>query len=201
MSFTVPSGQGAGQTVQFDQLRIEPIATPGRGNHNFEGRRYLLTWREDKNRRFTWQGARDYCSSNGMRVVSLNNPLKREHILRLVTSEGVSGIWTGGRVTPDKSFLDWENGASEPVRAGIHPWSTEGRNGRPQPDGFGTENCLAVLNNFFAVSTRARGNGEVHYSLASYCRMVSSTTTSAVNNAVQPSVKFDETEPDQRLPF
>merc|ERR1712226_173224 len=149
VSFTVPSGQSAGQTIQFDQLRIEPIATPGRGNHNFEGERYLLTWREG-NTRFTWQAAKQYCSSNGMRVVSLNNPLKREHILRLVRSEGVSGIWTGGRVTPDKTFLDWENGASEPVRAGFHPWSPQGRNGRPQPDGFGTENCVAVLNDFFA---------------------------------------------------
>ena len=148
VTFTVPSNQ----TFEFDQLRIEPIATPGRGNHNFEGQRFLLTWQEG-NDRLTWDQAREYCSTNGMRIVSLNNPIKREHILQLVRSEGVTGIWVGGRLTPDKTFLDWENGAAEPIRAGIHPWSPSGRNGRAQPDGFGTERCLAVLNNFFSVST------------------------------------------------
>ena len=144
VTFTVPSGQ----TFQFGQLNIEPIATPGRGNHNFQGQRYLLTWREG-NERFTWDQARDYCSSNGMRIVSLENPLKRAEVLRLVGAEGVSGIWLGGKITPDKLFLDWENGAVESIRAGVHPWSRQGRDGRPQPDGLGAENCLAVLNNFY----------------------------------------------------
>ena len=197
VSFTVPSGQTGAQTVQFDQLRIEPIATPGRGNHNFEGRRYLLTWREGNNR-FTWAQARDYCTSNGMRIVSLDSPLKREHILRLVRSEGIAGMWTGGRLTPDKTFLDWQNGASEPVRPGQHPWSPQGRNGRPQPDGFGTERCVAILSDFFAVS-RARGIAGVPNVLM--CRMASSTTISAVNIIVLPSVRFNKTEADQRLLF
>ena len=201
VTFTVPAGQTAGQTgagnVQFDQLRIEPIATPGRGNHNFEGRRYLLTWREGNNR-FSWAQARDYCTSNGMRIVSLDSPLKREHILRLVRSEGIAGMWTGGRLTPDKTFLDWQNGASEPVRPGQHPWSPQGRNGRPQPDGFGTERCVAILSDFFAVS-RARGIAGVPNVLM--CRMASSTTISAVNIIVQPSVRFNKTEADQRLLF
>ena len=30
----------------FGRLRLEPIATPGRGNHNFEGKTYLLSWKE-----------------------------------------------------------------------------------------------------------------------------------------------------------
>ena len=147
VSFTVPPSGDAGAFSA--PLRIEPIASPGRGNYNFEGERYLLTWREG-NLGFSWPQARDYCRENGMRIISLDSPIKREHFFRLLRSENVNFFWAGGRLTPDKEFLTWVNGAGQGINRGFHPWSSQGLRG-PQPDGLGAEDCLAVQNNFFSV--------------------------------------------------
>ena len=53
----------------------------------------------------------------------------------------------------DKRTLTWENGRREGISKGRFPWSTQGQRGR-QPDGpggssFGSENCLAILNNVY----------------------------------------------------
>ena len=85
-----------------------------------------------------------------MRIVSLNDPRKREHFLQLVFREGVEHFWTGGQLL-DEGLLSWDDGSSELIESGLHPWSNQGLNG-PQPDGRGGENCLAILNNFFNVS-------------------------------------------------
>ena len=47
--------------------------------------------------------------------------------------------------------LTWENGRSEGISKGRHPWSFTGSRGA-QPDGQGSEHCLAILNNFYNVS-------------------------------------------------
>ena len=187
MSFTVPSGQGAGQTVQFDQLRIEPIATPGRGNYNFQGRRYLLTWREGNNQ-FSWHQARNYCQENGMRIISLDSPIVREHFFRLVRTEGVEFFWTGGHISPDKQFVEWENGAGEGISQGFHPWSTEGLRGA-QPDGPPGEMCLAVLNNVFNVSCQDANLGLLVFYLL--LRTESSSMMLDVRTPNPRSVKLD----------
>ena len=101
----------------FGRLRIEPIATPGRGNHNFEGKTYLLSWKEGQNH-FSWTQARDWCKSNGMRIVSLDSPAKRDHFLGLTSSQGVEFFWTGGRLSSDKTELMWENGVKQPIARG-----------------------------------------------------------------------------------
>merc|ERR1712168_6910 len=145
VSFTVPP---SGDALSFSApLRIEPIATPGRGNYNYNGGRYLLTWREGNNG-FSWSQARNYCRDNGMRIISLDSPIKREHFLRLVRSENIDFFWAGGRLDHDKTFVSWVNGAGTGITRGFHPWSQGGNRG-PQPDGNGAEDCLAVQNNFF----------------------------------------------------
>ena len=59
-------------------------------------------------------------------------------------------IWTGGRLSGDKQRLSWANGVVESVVRGRHPWSHTGLRG-PQPDGRGSEHCLAILNNLYNV--------------------------------------------------
>ena len=59
-------------------------------------------------------------------------------------------FWSGGRLTPDKKTLLWLNGRQENISRGAAPWSDKGLRG-PQPDGQGTEDCLAVLNNIYQV--------------------------------------------------
>lgn len=83
-----------------------------------------------------------------MRIVSLDSSAKKEHFLQLVGSEGVTFMWAGGRISPDKRTLTWENGRRETIARGSHPWSFTGLRG-PQPDGQGSEDCLAILNNLY----------------------------------------------------
>ena len=78
------TGQNA---FSFGRLRIQPIATPGRGNHNFEGRSYLLSWREEGRPRYSWAQAREFCSSAGMRLLSLDTAAKLDHFLGLAATQ------------------------------------------------------------------------------------------------------------------
>jgi len=123
------------------------VSAGGQGNHVFQGRSYLLSWKEGQNH-FSWSQARSYCSRKGMRIVSLDSTAKKEHFLGLLASQGVTYMWTGGRISSDKRTLTWENGRGETITRGRHPWSFAGLRG-PQPDGQGSEDCLAILNNLY----------------------------------------------------
>eukprot|EP00090_Calanus_glacialis_P006424 TRINITY_DN15006_c0_g2_i1.p1 TRINITY_DN15006_c0_g2~~TRINITY_DN15006_c0_g2_i1.p1 ORF type:complete len:272 (+),score=47.87 TRINITY_DN15006_c0_g2_i1:82-897(+) len=150
-SFQAPSSP----TQTFQNNPIQPsrpnppqvAVQSGRGNHIFQGRSYLLSWKEGQNE-FSWSQARNYCSRKGMRIVSLDSSAKKEHFLQLVASEGVTFMWAGGRISSDKRTLTWENGRRETIARGSHPWSFTGLRG-PQPDGQGSEDCLAILNNLY----------------------------------------------------
>ena len=87
-----------------------------------------------------------------MRIVSLDSPAKRDHFFGLTSSQGVEFFWTGGQLSSDKSELMWPNGVKQSIARGVHPWSHAGLRGA-QPDGQGSEHCLAVLNNLYNVST------------------------------------------------
>ena len=68
-----------------------------------------------------------------------------------VAADGAPYFWAGGRLSGNKRSLTWENGRSESISRGRHPWSFTGSRGA-QPDGQGSEDCLAILNNFYNVS-------------------------------------------------
>ena len=133
----------------------QPAARPqqsssGGGNHVFQGSNYILSWREGRNS-FSWNAAKKYCSSRGMRMVSLDSRAKRDHFMQQVAADGSPYFWAGGRLSPDKRSVRWENGRSEGISKGRHPWSFTRSRGA-QPDGEGSEHCLAILNNFYNVS-------------------------------------------------
>ena len=86
-----------------------------------------------------------------MRMVSLDDPAKRDHFMQQVAADGAPYFWAGGRISGDKRNLSWENGRSQGISKGRHPWSFTGSRGA-QPDGRGSEDCLAILNNFYNVS-------------------------------------------------
>ena len=116
-----------------------------KGNYQFNGKSYLLTWRNHRNN-FDWNGGVQYCRSKGMKLISLDTKEKSEHFLRLVATDRAPYFWAGGRLSRDGRSLSWQNGKTESVSRGQHPWSFTGRTG-PQPDGG--EVCLAVLNNVY----------------------------------------------------
>ena len=120
--------------------------------HEWGGITYLLSWREGKDS-FTWDEAKSYCIIKGMIMVSLDNKDKRDHFLQLVEGDGVRAFWAGGEISKDETLLSWENGKIEDIVRGVEPWSFTGLRG-PQPDGLGSESCLAVLNNFYNVSLK-----------------------------------------------
>ena len=72
-----------------------------------------------------------------------------------VAADGAPYFWAGGRLSGNKRSLSWENGRSESISRGRHPWSFTGSRGA-QPDGQGSEDCLAILNNFYNVSILSR---------------------------------------------
>merc|ERR1711935_954006 len=90
-----------------------------------------------------------YCLSRGGRIISLDTREKIEHFLGVVSGPiGSSYFWTGGMLSEDKTKVHWDNGNIGAVVRGKHPWSFGGLRG-PQPDGIGSEDCVAVLNNFY----------------------------------------------------
>ena len=151
-------------------LPASPSRSQVKGNHEFQGKNYLLTWRMGRNN-FDWTGGVRFCQSQGMQLVSLDNKEKTEHFLRLLSTDRSPYFWSGGQVSRDSRTLTWPSGKSEPIARGQvgdlfcisllhddywsmiyfpslsqHPWSFTGRTG-PQPDGG--ERCLAVLNNTY----------------------------------------------------
>ena len=81
-------------------------------------------------------------------------PIFRDHFMQQVAADGAPYFWAGGRISSDKRSLSWENGRREGISQGRHPWSHTGSRGA-QPDGRGSEDCLAILNNFYNVSNIA----------------------------------------------
>ncbi len=59
---------------------------------------------------FSWQGARDYCTRNGMRPSSLENGQKVNTAYNLVRP--LKYFWTGGQVNHRSRSVNWPNGAS-----------------------------------------------------------------------------------------
>jgi len=133
------------RTVQEARQPKAVSAARPKGNYQYEGRSYLLTWRQHRNN-FDWRGGVQFCQSQGMKLISLDSKEKSEHFLRLVASDRAPYFWAGGQISRDSRTLTWQNGKTERIARGQHPWSFTGRTG-PQPDGG--EICLAVLNSVY----------------------------------------------------
>ena len=131
--------------------REETIFSPGGQSYNLNHALELIFYSREGRNQFTWSAARGYCSSRGMRMVSLDSAAKRDHFMQQVAADGAPYFWAGGRLSRNKASLSWENGRSEGISKGRHPWSFTGSRGA-QPDGQGSEDCLAILNNFYNVS-------------------------------------------------
>ncbi|XP_040574327.1 uncharacterized protein [Lepeophtheirus salmonis] len=127
-----------------------PVSSPAAstvGNYDFEGKRYLLSWRDGRSSLDHSAGS-SYCRGKGMRLISLDSSSKINHFFNLLQNERIEYFWTGGSISRDKGTLTWENGQREGISRGVFPWSDKGRRG-PQPDGVNSENCLAILKNVY----------------------------------------------------
>eukprot|EP00096_Caligus_rogercresseyi_P010236 TRINITY_DN365_c0_g1_i1.p1 TRINITY_DN365_c0_g1~~TRINITY_DN365_c0_g1_i1.p1 ORF type:complete len:219 (+),score=60.50 TRINITY_DN365_c0_g1_i1:132-788(+) len=139
----------------FVSAPIAPVAAPRApassspqiGNYDFEGKRYLLSWRDGRSK-LSFSAGSSYCRGKGMRLISLDSSSKINHFFNLLQNERIEYFWTGGSISRDKNSVTWENGRREGIRRGVFPWSDKGSRG-PQPDGVNSENCLAILKNVY----------------------------------------------------
>ena len=86
---------------------VSEVAKPKKGNYQYEGRSYLLTWRQHRNN-FDWRGGVQFCQSQGMKLISLDSKEKSEHFLRLVASDRAPYFWAGGQISRDSRSLTWQ---------------------------------------------------------------------------------------------
>jgi len=137
-----------------------------------DGKGYLFSWREPalKGVEEDWLSARNYCRQRCMDLVSLETSMENEWIKQRIVGDNVKYIWTSGRLC---DFKGCDRQDLQPVHINgwfwtavlqklapttnraQNDWSESGGIGKAQPDnreaqqGGATENCLAILNNFY----------------------------------------------------
>lgn len=75
-----------------------PLSQGGRGNYQYQGRDYYVSWRDGR-KSFTWADAQRECASRGMRMISLDDTAKSAHFLGLTGQERQDYFWAGGRIS------------------------------------------------------------------------------------------------------
>ncbi|CAH0557256.1 unnamed protein product [Brassicogethes aeneus] len=134
-----------------------------------DGKGYFFSWRDPalKGVEEDWLGGRNFCRKRCMDLVSLETSAENEWIKKRLIDEKVKYIWTSGRLCDFKG-CDREdlqplnvNGwfwtavlqkLAPTTQRDQNDWSENGGIGKPQPEaqqGGATENCLAVLNQFY----------------------------------------------------
>ncbi|XP_067013814.2 uncharacterized protein [Anabrus simplex] len=141
-------------------------------HERWNGKGYFFSWRDPQTagQDEDWLGARNFCRQRCMDLVSLETQPENEYIKRKIVEGQQKYIWTSGRLCdfdgcnrPDLQplhingwFWTAELVKLPPTTDRIqNDWSHTGGTGMPQPDnrefhqGGASENCLAVLNNFY----------------------------------------------------
>merc|ERR1712025_999428 len=90
----------------------------GRGNHSFQGRQYLVSWRNGRTS-FTASEGAAYCALNGMRPISLDTPAKEREFSSLLVRERQPYFWTGGRVNHCQRSVSWPSGRTTSGTTGV----------------------------------------------------------------------------------
>ena len=71
----------------------------GKGNHVWNGKNYLLTWRSAPGQKFSHSGARNYCRQQGMKIVSLDSRDKSAHFIGELGRDNGEYFWAGGVIS------------------------------------------------------------------------------------------------------
>ncbi|XP_075235867.1 uncharacterized protein LOC142332987 [Lycorma delicatula] len=165
-------------TAQFPSGRIlEPpvphLCAQRKLHEKFQGKGYYFSWKDqatDKQEE-DWLGARNWCRTRCMDLVSLQMSNKNDYIKSHLIRDNVKYIWTSGRLCdfkgcerpdlqpPNINGWFWSSELqklSPTTDRAQNDWSQSGGIGRPQPDNREQiqqngppESCLAILNNFY----------------------------------------------------
>merc|ERR1712025_1367116 len=132
---------------------------------------YHFSWLEEgKDKKWDWEGARNYCRKFCMDSISINSRAEANWVKQLQDKQNLHYIWTGGRKCNfkgcDRKDLQptIENGwywaptgkrIPSPKKCRYCDWSKTGGLRRPQPDnrefkqGGNDEGCIGILNNVY----------------------------------------------------
>jgi len=134
------------------------------------GKAYHFSWLEEPDKKWDWEGARNYCRRFCMDSVTIDSKAESRWINGLIDKDEVHYIWTGGRKCNfagcDRADLQptIENGwywaptgsrIPSPKKCRYCFWSKTGGIKKPQPDnreqsqGGNDEACIGILNNFY----------------------------------------------------
>lgn len=137
-----------------------------------DGKGYFFSWKDQNTKGVEqdWLSTRNYCRKRCMDLVSLETSAENEWIKRHLVEDKIKYIWTSGRLCdfpgcdrPDllpNNINGWFWTAvlqklAPTTQRDQNDWSESGGIGKPQPDnreliqGGASENCLAILNQFY----------------------------------------------------
>ena len=67
-------------------------------NVEFEGKHYFVQWKNRFATKYTWDGAKNSCARIGMKMISMDNPAKREFFLNMLERDHYEYFWAGGKI-------------------------------------------------------------------------------------------------------
>jgi len=135
------------------------------------GKSYHFSWLEEGlDRKWDWEGARNYCRRFCMDSISIDSKAESDWVNSIIGRNDIPYIWTGGRKCNfkgcDRKDLQptivngwyWASTGTRipaPRKCRYCYWSKSGGLKRPQPDnreqkqGGNDEGCIGVLNDFY----------------------------------------------------
>ena len=81
----------------------EPAAPAGKCNpkanveHN--GKWYWVQWKQFGATKYTWSGAQQSCSREGMKMISMDSPSTRDFFLNMLERDRYDYFWAGARIS------------------------------------------------------------------------------------------------------
>ena len=71
---------------------------PSVTNVEYEGKWYFVQWKNRAATKYTWDQAKSSCSRLGMRIISMDNPGKREFFLNMLERDRYEYFWAGATI-------------------------------------------------------------------------------------------------------
>ena len=68
-------------------------------NVEFEGKHYFVQWKNRFATKYTWDAAKNSCTRIGMKMISMDNPAKREFFLNMLERDHYEYFWAGGKIS------------------------------------------------------------------------------------------------------
>ena len=168
---------GCNGTVCLPDANLCAVRKQKGGHFTFNRKSYWISWASDeltlRNARWNWFTGRNYCRKMCMDMVSFETVEEHNFVRDLMATSNVRDVHTAGRLC-DAEVEGCNQTRFQPLTINgwfwastlkmmpptnvisnrfFNNWAASGPNGRAQPDGairadgFGSEACMALINN------------------------------------------------------